>query len=146
VETSKLALERETMQLAATRSQLQAAELELHNTEHHIKHRLVLARWQFAGTAVTLANPVDLMPTTPASHTGQAPAGLVKQAQALERMAAARAAALLKAKAAKAEQALKKGVAHLRKDGTPGDAFSAAVRVRTSHLTSSGHSCQCCRS
>ena len=129
VESSKLALERETIQLTATKAQLQAAEQELHDTKHHMQRRLILARWQFAGTAVSLPNPVDLVPATPPNRTGNATSSLVRQAQALERVTAARAAALQQVQAVKAKQTLKKGVANLRKDGTAGDAFSAAVRV-----------------
>ena len=132
VESSKLALERETIQLTATKAQLQAAEQELHDTQHHMRRRLILARWQFAGTAVSLPNPVDLVPATPPNRTGNVTSSLVKQAQALERMTAARAAALQQVQAVKAKQALEKGVANLRKDGTAGDAFSAAVRVSQS--------------
>ncbi len=129
VESSKLALERETIQLTAIKAQLQAAEQELHDTQHHIRRRLILARWQLAGTAASLPNPVDLVPAMPPNRTGNATSILLKQAQALERMTAARAAALQQVQAVKAKQALEKGVASLRKDGTAGDAFSAAVRV-----------------
>ncbi|KAL0042160.1 hypothetical protein WJX77_004929 [Trebouxia sp. C0004] len=128
VESSKLALERETIQLTATKAQLQAAEQEVHDTQHHMRRRLIVARWQLAGTAASLPNPVDLLPAMPPNHTGNATSGLVKQAQALERMTAARAAAIQQVQAVKAKQALEKGVANLRKDGTAGDAFSAAVR------------------
>ena len=129
VESSKLALERETIQLTAIKAQLQAAEQELHDTQRHMRRRLILARWQLAGTAATLPHPVDLVPATPPNRTGNATSSLVKQAQALERMTAARAAASQQVQAVKAKQALEKGVANLRKDGTAGDAFSAAVRV-----------------
>ena len=132
VESSKLALERETIQLTATKAQLQAAEQELHDTQHHMRRRLVLSRWQLAGTAASLPNPVDLVPATPPNRTGNATSSLVRQAQALERVTAARAAALQQVQAVKAKQALEKGVAYLRKDGTAGDAFSAAVRVSRS--------------
>ena len=60
---------------------------------------------------------------------GQHSPGLVKQAQALERMTGAKIAAEKQLGALKAERAVKKGVANLRQDGTAGDAFSAAVRV-----------------
>lgn len=53
----------------------------------------------------------------------------MRQAQALERMTAARCAAHHQLGVLKAEQAVKKGVANLRPDGSAGDAFSAAVRV-----------------
>ncbi len=129
MESSKLALERETIQLTAIKAQLQAAEQELHDTQHHMRRRLILARWQLAGTAASLPNPDDLVPAMPPNRTGNATSSLVKQAQTLERMTAARAAALQQVQALKAKQALEKGVANLRKDGTAGDAFSAAVRV-----------------
>ncbi|KAL0041495.1 hypothetical protein WJX79_005335 [Trebouxia sp. C0005] len=51
VESSKLALEREAIQLTAIQAQLQAAEQELHDTQHHMRRRLILARWHLAGTA-----------------------------------------------------------------------------------------------
>ena len=129
LESSKLALERETMQLTTTQAQLQTAQQDLHSALQHVRRRLLLARWQFAGLAVNLPNPADLVPAMPPDRAGDASSSLVKQTQALERMTAARAAATRQAQAAKAEQALKKGVANLRKDGTSGDAFSAAVRV-----------------
>ena len=135
VESSRLALERETLQLTATQAQLQTAQQELHEAVHHVTHRLILARWQFAGLAVTLPNPADLVPAMPPDHTGDATSSLVKRTQSLERMTAARAAANQQVQAFKAEQALKKGVASLRKDGTSGDAFSAAVRVRVHDLS-----------
>ncbi|DBA85128.1 TPA: hypothetical protein ACH3X2_005848 [Trebouxia sp. C0005] len=128
VESSKLALEREAIQLTAIQAQLQAAEQELHDTQHHMRRRLILARWHLAGTAVSLPNPADLVPAMPPNRTGNATSSLVKQAQALERITAARSAALQQVQAVKAKRALDKGVADLRKDGTAGDAFSAAVK------------------
>ena len=49
MESSKLALERETVELAATKTKLAAAEHELQDTQQHIKRRLAISRWQFAG-------------------------------------------------------------------------------------------------
>ena len=130
METLKLALERETVQLTAARAQLQAAQQDLRSTGQHIKQRLALARWQFAGRAVSLPSSTGLLPSVPAHRMGHAPSGLAKKAQALERLTAAKTAALQRLCLVRAEQALKRGVAHLRKDNTAGDAFSAAVRVR----------------
>ena len=77
---------------------------------------------------MSLATTLDLMPA-PAPRSGPI-TKLAKQALALERMSAGKAAAVQQRNAVRAEQALKRGVANLGKDGTPGDAFSAAVRVR----------------
>lgn len=128
-ESIKLALERESAQLAATLSELHTAQQEAHTTRHHLQRRLALARWQFAGAAVTLPNPAALIPSTAARPIGPHSPGLVKLAQALERMTGGRSAAQRQLAALKAERAVKKGVANLRQDGTAGDAFSAAVRV-----------------
>lgn len=65
----------------------------------------------------------------PARAVGQHSPGLVRKAQALERMTEARSAAQMQLTTLKAERAVKKGVANLRKDGAAGDAFTAAVRV-----------------
>lgn len=129
----ELALERESAQLAAATSELHSAQQEAHTTRHHLKRRLALARWQFAGAAVSLPNPNALIPSMPARAVGQHSPGLVRQAQALERTTEARSAAQKQLTTLKAERAVKKGVANLRKDGTAGDAFTAAVRVCPQH-------------
>lgn len=110
-------------------SELNTAQQESQATRRHLQRRLALARWQFAGAAVTLPNPNALIPATAARPVGQHSPGLVKLAQALERMTGGRSAAQRQLAALKAEQGVKKGVANLRQDGTAGDAFSAAVRV-----------------
>ena len=88
-----------------------------------------------AGAAVRLSTTLDLIP--PPVPRPSSISSLAKQALALERISAARAAAVQQLNAVKVEQALKKGVANLRKDGTPGDAFSAAVRVRLDTMRAS---------
>ena len=128
-ETVRLALERESAQLAVATSQLHSAQQEMQDTKQHINHRLAMARWHFAGAAVCLPAAKNLIPIMPPRRAGQAMPDLVRQARSLERMTAARTAAQQHLKAFRAERALKKGVANLRKDGTAGDAFSAAVRV-----------------
>lgn len=53
------------------------------------------------------------------------------QAIALERLVGERVTAQQQLKTLKAEQAVKKGVANLQRDGMAGDAFAAAVKVVT---------------
>lgn len=143
-ESAKLALEREAARLANATLELRTAQEEAQHAHKHLQHRLALARWQFAGAAVSLPNPQALFPSMPARPAGQHAPRLVRQAQALERMTAARCAAHQQLDALRAERAVKKGVANLRPDGGAGDAFSAAVRVRSqiysdSSLLSSGY-------
>ena len=109
--------------------QLHSAQQEMQDTKQHIKHQLAVARWHFAGAAVCLPTVKDLIPTMPGRRAGQPMPELARQAKTLERMTAAKTAAQQHLNDFRAERALKKGVANLRKDGTAGDAFSAAVRV-----------------
>ena len=53
VESSKLALERESAQATAAKTQLAAAQHELDDTQHHISRRLAVVRWQFAGVCLS---------------------------------------------------------------------------------------------
>ena len=106
-----------------------------HQAINHSRVSQFKRRCLSVGAAVRLSTTLDLiLPPVPRSASISS---LAKQALALERMSAARAAAAQQLNAVKVEQALKKGVANLRKDGTPGDAFSAAVRVCLDNMLSS---------
>ncbi|KAL3160912.1 hypothetical protein ABBQ38_009304 [Trebouxia sp. C0009 RCD-2024] len=127
--STKLALQREAGRLASATSDLLTAQQEAQQTHKHLQRRLALASWQFAGAAVSLPNPKAVIPSMSVRAPGQQHAPrLIRQAQALERMTAARCAAHQQLGVLKAERAVKKGVANLRPDGSAGDAFSAAVR------------------
>ena len=131
--------------MAIATSDLLTAQQVAQQTHKHLQHRLALARWQFAGAAVSLPNPKALIPSMPVRLAGQQQAPrLVRRAQALERMTAARCAAHQQLDTLKAERAVKKGVANLRGDGSSGDAFSAAVRVCTPTQSNTSLSCSLC--